>query len=71
MPDQARKIIGWSLLGLLALFIVFNFQFVEINFLLIRVSLPKAFLIFISAALGGGAVWALRYLKDLRKPPAS
>lgn len=70
MPVQARKIIGWSLIGLLALFIVFNFEFVTVHFLLLKVSLPKAFLIFISAALGGGAVYALRYLKDLRKPPA-
>lgn len=67
MPPQARKIVGWSLVGLLLLFIVINFQPVEVNFLLVQVHLPKAFLIFGSAALGAGAVLALRYIKDLRK----
>lgn len=74
MPLQLRKIVGWSLIALLALFIVINFQTVEVSFLLIDVRLPKALLIFASAALGAGAVFALRYIKDLRKdktPPTS
>jgi uncharacterized integral membrane protein len=75
MPLQARKIIGWSLVGLLALFILINFRVVEINFFfLIRVQLPLALILFLSAAMGAGAVLALKYIKDLRKdkpPPTS
>lgn len=75
MPPQARKIIGWSLVGLLALFIVINFRIVEINFFfLIRVNLPLALVLFLSAATGAAAVLALNYIKDLRKekpPPTS
>jgi uncharacterized integral membrane protein len=75
MPANIRKIVGWSLVGLLALFILINFSMVEINFFfLIRVRLPLALILFLSAAMGAGAVLALNYIKDLRKdkpPPQS
>ena len=75
MPPQTRKIVGWSLVGLLALFILINFRTVEINFFfLVRVQLPLALILFLSAAAGAGAVLALKYIKDLRKdktPPTS
>ena len=75
MPPQTRKIVGWSLVGLLALFILINFRTVEINFFfLVRVQLPLALILFLSAAMGAGAVLALNYIKDLRKdkvPPTS
>jgi len=71
MPVPARKIIGWSLIALLLTFIVLNFHYVKVRFLIFTVELPTAFLIFGSAALGGGAVYALRYWKDFRKPPTS
>ena len=78
MPPKARKIIVWSLVGLLALFIVINFEVIEINFFfLVRIRLPLALILFLSAAAGAGAVRAFNYLKDLRKeekppvPPTS
>ena len=75
MPPQVRKIVGWSLVGLLVLFILINFRTVEINFFfLVRVQLPLALILFLSAAAGAGAVLALKYIKDLRKdktPPTS
>jgi uncharacterized integral membrane protein len=71
MSAKVRRIVGWSLVGLLALFILFNFQPVRVNFwYLLKVEVPAALLIFLSAGLGAGAVYALRYLRDLRKPPA-
>ena len=73
MNAKIRHVVGWSLVGLLALFILFNFQPVQVNFwYLIRVEVPAALLIFLSAALGAGSVYALRFIRDLRKdkPPA-
>lgn len=67
MPPQARKILGWSLVGLLALFIILNFGKVEVNFLFVQIWLPKALLIFASASMGAGAVLALQFIQDLRK----
>ena len=72
MPPKLRKIVGWTLVALLALFILINFQSVEVNFLVMQIWLPKALLIFGSAALGAGAVIALRFIQDYRgkdKPP--
>ena len=67
MPPQARKVVGWTLVGLLALFIVINFKTVEVNFLFAEIWLPKALLIFGSAAMGAGAVLALQFIRDYRK----
>jgi len=71
MPPKLRKAVGWTLVALLALFILINFQSVEVNFLVLQVWLPKALLIFGSAALGAGAVLALRFIQEYRKdkPP--
>ena len=71
MPPKLRKVVGWTLVALLALFILINFQSVEVNFLVMQVWLPTALLIFGSAALGAGAVLALRFIQEYRKdkPP--
>jgi uncharacterized integral membrane protein len=71
MPANVRKIVGWSLVGLLAIFILINFGKVEVNFMVIQVWIPKAILIFASAAMGAGAVLALQFIRDYRKdkPP--
>ena len=77
MPPQTRKIVVWSLVGLLALFIVINFEVIEINFFfIVKIRLPLALILFLSAAAGAGAMFALSYIKDLRKekppvPPTS
>lgn len=74
MPAKLRQIIGWTLIGLLVLFIAFNFSSVEVNFLVVQLWIPKALLIFASAAMGAGAVLALQFIRDYRKdkdkPPA-
>jgi uncharacterized integral membrane protein len=66
MPPKLRKVVGWTLVALLALFILINFQSVEVNFLVLQVWIPKALLIFGSAALGAGAVLALRFIQEYR-----
>ena len=71
MTAKLRQIVGWSLVGLLALFILFNFTPVQVNFwYLVRVEVPAALLIFLSAGLGAGAVYALRFLREFRKDKA-
>ncbi len=68
MPPQARKILGWSLLGLLGLFILLNFRFVQVNFFyVLRVELPLAIVIFLSASMGAGAILALSFIQELKK----
>ena len=71
MPRNARLIAFWALVGLLALFIVFNFRYVPINLLLLRVEVPAALLIFLSAGLGASAVLLLQFLRDHRKSRAA
>ena len=74
MPAKLRQAVGWTLIALLALFILINFKTVEVNFLLVQLWIPKAILIFGSAAMGAGAVLALQFIRDYRKdkdkPPA-
>ena len=67
MPAKVRKAIGWTLVGLLGLFIVLNFSQVEVNFLFAKIWLPKALLIFGSASMGAGAVLALQFIREYRK----
>jgi uncharacterized integral membrane protein len=72
MPPQVRKIVGWSLLGLLGLFIILNLERVTINFWwLAEVRLPVAVVLFLAGGMGAGAVLALQYFRDHRKdkPP--
>lgn len=72
MSAKLRRVVGWSLVGLLALFILFNFTPVQVNFwYLVKVEVPAALLIFLSAALGAGSVYALRFIRDFRKAPPS
>ena len=75
MKVKPRQVVGWALVGLLALFIILNFGKVEVNFLFAQIWLPKALLIFGSASMGAGAVLALQFIQDLRKekdkPPSA
>ena len=71
---RIRQIVGWSLVALLLLWIVMNFRKVEVHFLLFSVDMPGAMVIFLSAALGAGAVFALHYIQKFKKggdPPTS
>jgi len=64
---RIRQIVGWSLIALLLLWIVMNFRKVEVHFLLFSVDMPVAMVIFLSAALGAGAVFAFNYIQKFRK----
>jgi uncharacterized integral membrane protein len=67
MLFRIRKFIGWGLLGLLLLFIFFNLQPAQIRLFIMRVEMPIAFVIILSAALGAGAVYALKFMKHFTR----
>ena len=64
---KLRQIIGWSLIGLLLLWIALNFRSATVHLLIGEVSMPVAFVIILSAAAGAGAVFAFQYLKKYKK----
>ncbi len=67
MPQNVRKYIGWSLLALLGLFIVFNLTLADVNLLIMQVKMPVAILIFLSAAMGAGATYAFQFIKGQKR----
>ncbi len=64
---RIRQIVGWTLVALIFLWIVMNFRKVEVNFLLFSVDMPVALVIFLSAALGSGAVFAFQFIRKFKK----
>jgi uncharacterized integral membrane protein len=63
MFAKIRSILGWAMIATLVLFIFFNRRPVTVEFFVGTVTMPAAFLILLSAALGAGAVQAMRFLK--------
>ena len=74
MTAKIRRFLGWFFIGLLAFWIAMNFHSVQIYFFfrIVHIQLPASLLIFLSAALGAGSVYLLRFIRDYRKdkPPA-
>jgi uncharacterized integral membrane protein len=68
MLEKVRPWVGWILVTLLVLFIGYNLRKVEVDLLLMEVTMPIALLIFLSAALGAGAVFAFAAVRQLRAP---
>lgn len=64
---KIRQVVGWTLVALLLLWIFLNFRSVEVHFLLFKVDMPVAMVIFLSSALGAGAVFALQYIRKFKK----
>ena len=64
---KIRQIVGWSLIGILLLWIALNFKSVPVHLLIGEVSMPVAFVIMLSAAAGAGAVFAFQYLRKFKK----
>ena len=65
---KIRQVVGWSLLGLLVLWIAFNFKNVPVNLLIFgEIWMPVAFVIIFSAAAGAGAVYAFQYIRKFKK----
>ena len=64
MAPEHRKIAGWTLLGILLMFILINLEPVEVNFFFIlRVKMPVAFILFVSALMGAGALYGIQYYR--------
>lgn len=62
-----RKVIGWSLVALLVLFIAQNLDMTPVHLGFVSLVMPRAFVIFFSAALGAGAVYALKYFRPNKR----
>ena len=60
---KARKILGWSLVAVLAVFVGFNLDQAQIWFFGVRLQMPIALVVLFSAGLGAGALYALNYIK--------
>jgi uncharacterized integral membrane protein len=67
MTQKIRMIVGWALLILLVIFVVLNSRRVYIDFLIGGADMPLAIALILSAAMGAGSVFALRFLKSGRK----
>jgi uncharacterized integral membrane protein len=68
MLEKLRPWVGWILVSLLVLFIVFNLGQAKVHLLVMEVHMPTALLIVLSAALGAGAVFAFSIVRQLRAP---
>jgi len=66
---KARLILGWTLVGIVALWFLLNLRSADVHILIGTVSMPIAFVILFSAALGAGAVFAFQFMKKFRKDP--
>jgi len=62
-----NKYIPWILLGLLLLWIILNFQNVTVKFLLFNIQMPLAFVIMVSAAMGGAAMFVFQLFSKKKK----
>jgi uncharacterized integral membrane protein len=68
MAPEHKKIAGWILLGILLFFILINLEPVEVNFFFVlRVKMPVAFVLFVSAAMGAAAVYGIQFYRKHRK----
>lgn len=71
---KKRTIIGWSLVAVLAVFVIFNLAPAAIWFFGVRIQMPIALVVLFSAALGAGAMYMFSYIKarpKAKQPPAS
>lgn len=60
---NARQILGWVIVGLLVLFVAFNLADARVWFFGIRLQMPIALVVIVSAALGGGAALLFTHLR--------
>ena len=64
---SARQVLGWIVLTLLVLFVVFNLTYAQVWFFGIVVRMPIGLVVLFSAALGAGATWLLGRLRRRSK----
>jgi len=58
-----KPLLGWLVIGVTALFVLFNLQRAEVWFFGIRATMPVAFVVIASAFLGALASFAFSSLK--------
>lgn len=65
--SKIRAVLGLALLAILILFVFLNLEQANVHFIIGRAQMPVAFVILVSAALGAGAVLALRFIKSVKR----
>lgn len=68
MIAKLRLVIGWALVGILVVFVAFNWKFYQINLLVFgEARLPLGLALLLSAALGAGAAYTFQFFRGRRK----
>jgi uncharacterized integral membrane protein len=68
---NARQILGWVLVLLLVLFVVFNLDPARVWFFGLKVEMPIALVVITSAGLGAGAAYGFLYIQKRRRKESS
>ena len=58
-----KNVLGWVVVGVTAIFVVFNMEKARVWFLGMRIEMPLAFVVIASAALGALGTYAFTSLK--------
>jgi uncharacterized integral membrane protein len=64
-----KLVIGWSVIALTAVFVLFNLDSTRVWFFGVRAEMPIAFVVIASAILGAAASYTFTTLKKPQKPP--
>ena len=71
---RTRRIVGWALVAVLAVFVGFNLDPAQIWFFGVSIEMPVALVVLFSAALGASAMYMFSYIKarpKAKQQPAS
>ena len=66
MIARFRKYIGWALLGLLILWMLLNLKKVEVDFFIMKIYMPVAFVILFSAGAGAAGIYLLQVWRKVK-----
>jgi len=58
-----KKVLGWIVVAVTAIFVVFNFELARVRFLGVRIEMPLAFVVIASAGLGALATYAFTSMR--------
>jgi len=60
---NARAIVGWILLVLLLVFVGYNLEPARVRFVGMKLEMPVAFIVLVSAGIGAALAWAFGVLR--------
>lgn len=66
MLTRFRRYFGWALLALLILWMLFNLEKAKVDFFIMQVQMPIAFVILFSAAAGAAGLYLIRIWRKVK-----